>query len=59
MSRMSDLAIDIEEALDDGRDITSIIDSLQGDYGISRTEAFELITQTSFLLTLDRDQEIM
>jgi hypothetical protein len=56
---MSDLAIDIEEALDDGRDITSIIDSLQGDYGISRTEAFELITQTSFLLTLDRDQEIM
>ena len=59
MSRMSDLAIDIEEALNDGRDITSIIDGLEGEYGLSRTEAFELITQVSFLLTLDEDQEIM
>lgn len=59
MSRMSDLAIDIEEALDDGRDITSIIDGLQNEYGLSRMESFELIAQVSYLLTLDEDQEII
>lgn len=59
MSRMSDLAIDIEEALNDGRDISSIIDGLEGAYGLSRRESFELITQVSFLLTLDEDHWIM
>ena len=59
MSRMSDLAIDIENALNDGTDISSIIDGLQDMYGLSRAEGLKFVNQVSYMLTSDQDQEIM
>jgi hypothetical protein len=59
MSRMSDLAIDIEEALEAGCDISSIIDGLQDMYGLSRAEGLKFVNQVSYMLTSDQDQEIM
>ena len=59
MSKMSDLAIDIEEALTEGCDISSIIDGLQEMYGFSRAEGLKLVNQVSFMLTSDQDQEII
>jgi hypothetical protein len=59
MGRMSDLSLDIEEALEAGRDITSIIDGLQEMYGFSRAEGLKLVNDVSYMLTFDQDQEIM
>jgi len=59
MSRMSDLAIDIEEALDAGCDVSSIIDGLQDMYGFSRAEGLKFVNDVSYMLTSDQDQEIM
>jgi hypothetical protein len=59
MGRMSDLAIEIENALTEGSDISSIIDGLQEMYGLSRAEGLKLVNQVSYLLTSDQDQEIM
>ncbi len=53
MSRMSDLAIEIENALTEGSDISSIIDGLQDMYGLSRAEGLKLVMQVSYLLKAD------
>jgi hypothetical protein len=53
MSRMSDLAIEIENALTEGSDISSIIDGLQEMYGFSRAEGLKLVMQVSYLLKAD------
>lgn len=59
MSKMSDLALDIENALNEGTDISSIIDGLQEMYGLSRAEGLKFVNQVSYMLTSDQDQEIM
>lgn len=59
MSRMSDLAIGIEESLNAGCDISSIIDGLQDMYGFSRAEGLKFVNDVSYMLTSDQDQEIM
>ena len=59
MSRMSDLAIGIEEALTEGCDVSSIIDGLQEMYGLSRAEGLKLVNQVSYMLTSDQEEEIM
>jgi hypothetical protein len=59
MGRMSDLAIEIENALTEGSDISSIIDGLQDMYGFSRAEGLKLVIGVSYMLTSDQDQEIM
>jgi hypothetical protein len=59
MGRMSDLAIDIENSLNDGTDISSIIDGLQDMYGFSRAEGLKFVNDVSYMLTSDQDQEIM
>ena len=59
MGRMSDLAIDIENALNDGTDISSIIDGLQDMFGLSRAEGLKFVNDVSYMLTSDQDQEIM
>jgi len=59
MSRMSDLAIGIEESLNAGVDISSIIDGLQDMYGFSRAEGLKFVNDVSYMLTSDQDQEIM
>jgi hypothetical protein len=59
MSKMSDLALDIEQSLYAGCDISSIIDGLQEMYGLSRAEGLKFVNQVSYMLTSDQDQEIM
>jgi len=59
MSRMSDLAIGIEESLNAGVDISSIIDGLQDMYGFSRAEGLKFVNDVSYMLTSDQDQEII
>lgn len=59
MSRMSDLAIGIEDSLNAGVDISSIIDGLQDMYGFSRAEGLKFVNDVSYMLTSDQDQEIM
>lgn len=59
MSRMSDLAIDIEQALQAGCDISSILIGLEIAYGLSPAEGLKLVNQVSYMLTSDQDQEIM
>ena len=59
MGRMSDLAIEIENALTEGSDISSIIDGLQEMYGLSRAEGLKFVNDVSYMLTSDQDQEIM
>jgi len=59
MSKMSDLALDIEQSLYAGCDISSIIDGMQDMYGLSRAEGLKLVNQVSYMLTSDQDQEIM
>lgn len=59
MSKMSDLALDIEQALDEGCDVSSIIDGLQDMYGFSRAEGLKMINDVSYMLTFSQDQEIM
>ena len=59
MGKMSDLAIDIENALNEGTDISSIIDGLQDMYGLSRAEGLKFVNDVSYMLTSDQDQEII
>jgi len=59
MSKMSDLALDIEESLNAGCDISSISKGMQAVYGFSPAEALKLINDVAFMLTSDEDQEIM
>ena len=59
MGKMSDLAIDNEESLEAGCDVSSSIDGLQEMYGFSRSEGLKLVNQVSYMLTSDQDQEIM
>lgn len=59
MSRMSEVAYQVELALQEGCDVSSMIDGLQDMYGLTRAEGLQLINQTSYLLTLDQEQEIM
>lgn len=59
MSKMSDLAIDIEESLNAGCDISSISKGLQAVYGFSPAEALKMINQVSYMLTFNEDQEII
>jgi len=56
---MSDLAIGIEESLNAGVDISSIIDGLQDMYGFSRAEGLKFVNDVSYMLTSDQDQEII
>ena len=49
MGRMSDLAIDIEESLEAGCDVSSIIDGLQEMYGFSRAEGLKFVNDESYM----------
>ena len=59
MSRMSQLALEIECALDDGFSYDEIIVGLQNEYGFSRAEALCLINKTvKYLDEAERFREI-
>ena len=59
MSKMSELAIEIEEALSAGSDVSTISKDMQSLYGFSPAEALQVINQVSYMLTFDQDQGII
>ncbi len=59
MSKMSQLALEIECALDDGFSYDEIIQGLQNEYDITRAEALKLINGVSAAMDADeRAREI-
>ena len=59
MSRMSEIAAEIECALDDGFSYDEIIQGLQNEYEITRAEALEMINGVSAAMDADeRAREI-
>ena len=59
MSRMSELALEIECALDDGFTYDEIIQGLQNEHGFSRAEALCMINKTvKYLDEAERFREI-
>lgn len=53
MSKMSDLAIDIENALEDGFSLETIVVGIMNDYGLGRAEALKFVNQV-----MDWEREI-
>ena len=59
MSRMSELALEIECALDDGFSYPEIMQGLQNEYGFSRAEALHMVNQAvKYLDEAERLREI-
>ena len=59
MSRMSEIAAEIECALDDGFSYDEIIQGLQNEYGCSRVEALKMVNGVSAAMDADeRAREI-
>jgi hypothetical protein len=58
MSKMSELALEIEIAIEEGKSVAEMIDMLQGDYGFSRAHALTLVNQTADLYREERGYEI-
>ena len=59
MSRMSELALQIECALDDGFTYDEIIVGLQNEHGFSRAEALHMVNQAvKYLDEAERHREI-
>ena len=59
MSRMSELALEIECALDDGFSYPEIMQGLQNEHGFSRAEALHMVNQAvKYLDEAERFREI-
>ena len=59
MSRMSELALEIECALDDGFTYPEIMQGLQNEHGFSRAEALHMVNQAvKYLDEVERLREI-
>ena len=59
MSRMSELALEIECALDDGFSYPEIMECLQNQHGFSRAEALHMVNQAvKYLDEAERFREI-
>lgn len=59
MSRMSELAAEIECALDDGFTYDEIIEGLQNQYGFSRAEGLCMVNQAvKYMDEAERSREI-
>lgn len=58
MSKMSELAMEIEIAIEEGKSVAEMIDMLQADYGFSRAHALTLVNQTADLYREERGYEI-
>ena len=59
MSRMSELALEIECALDDGFSYPEIMQGLQNEHGFSRAEALHMVNQAvKYLDEVERLREI-
>lgn len=53
MSKMSDLAIDIENALEEGFSLETVVFGIMSDYGLGRAEALKFVNQV-----IDWEREI-
>jgi hypothetical protein len=58
MSKMSELSMVIETAIEEGQSISEMTDMLQADYGLARAYALSLVNQTADLYREERGYEI-
>ena len=58
MSKMSELSMVIETAIEEGKSISEMTDMLQDDYGLARAYALSLVNQTADLYREERGYEI-
>jgi len=58
MSKMSELALELEIAIEEGKSVAEMIDMLQSDYGFSRAHALTLVNQTADFYREERGYEI-
>jgi len=58
MSKMSELSLDIELAIEEGKTIGEMADNLVAEYGFPRAYALSLVYQTADLYRAERSYEI-
>ena len=58
MSKMSELSLEIELAIEEGKTIGEITDMLQADFGFPRAYALSLVNRTADLYRAERSYEI-
>jgi hypothetical protein len=58
MSKMSEISMVIETAIEEGQSISEMTDMLQADYGLARAYALSLVNQTADLYREERGYEI-
>ena len=58
MSKMSEISMVIETAIEEGQSVAEMTDMLQADYGLARAYALSLDNQTADLYREERGYEI-
>ena len=58
MSKMSELSLEIELAIEEGKTIGEMADNLVAEYGLARAYALSLVYQTADLYRAERSYEI-
>lgn len=58
MSKMSELAIDIEEAIERGESVSDMVDHLVDEFKLSRAFALSLVNRTADIYREERGYEI-
>lgn len=58
MSKMSELSLEIEIAIEEGKSISEIVDMLESDYKFTRAHALSLVNQTADLYREEHGYEI-
>ena len=58
MSKMSEISMVIETAIEEGQSISEMTDMLQADYGLDRAYALSLVNQTADFYREERGYEI-
>jgi hypothetical protein len=58
MSKMSEISMVIETAIEEGQSVAEMTDMLQADYGLDRAYALSLVNQTADLYREERGYEI-
>lgn len=58
MSKMSELALEIEISIEEGKSITEIVDMLVEEYKFSRSAALSMVNQTADIYKEERGYEI-
>lgn len=58
MSKMSEIALEIEMAIEQGQSVTEMVDGLVEEFGLSRAYALSLVNRTADVYREERGYEI-